>query len=37
MGMQRLRHAGYERPFTTLEDGVTEYVQRYLANSDPYR
>jgi ADP-L-glycero-D-manno-heptose 6-epimerase len=35
--MQRLRRAGYERPFTTLEDGVTEYVQRYLATSDPYR
>jgi ADP-L-glycero-D-manno-heptose 6-epimerase len=35
--MERLRGAGYERPFTTLEDGVTEYVQRYLATSDPYR
>jgi ADP-L-glycero-D-manno-heptose 6-epimerase len=35
--MQRLRRAGYERPFTSLEDGVTEYVQRYLATPDPYR
>jgi ADP-L-glycero-D-manno-heptose 6-epimerase len=35
--MERLRHAGYERSFTALEDGVTEYVQRYLAAPDPYR
>jgi ADP-L-glycero-D-manno-heptose 6-epimerase len=35
--MERLRAAGYERPFTSLEDGVTEYVQRYLAAPDPYR
>jgi len=35
--MERLRRAGYERPFTTLEDGITEYVQGYLATSDPYR
>jgi ADP-L-glycero-D-manno-heptose 6-epimerase len=35
--MERLRRAGYERPFTTLEDGVTEYVQRYLSAPDPYR
>jgi ADP-L-glycero-D-manno-heptose 6-epimerase len=34
---ERLRRAGYERPFTTLEDGITEYVQGYLATSDPYR
>ncbi|HWW21496.1 MAG TPA: ADP-glyceromanno-heptose 6-epimerase [Steroidobacteraceae bacterium] len=35
--MQRLRLAGYERAFTSLEDGVSEYVQRYLATADPYR
>jgi ADP-L-glycero-D-manno-heptose 6-epimerase len=35
--MERLRRAGYERPFTSLEDGVTEYVQRYLSAPDPYR
>jgi len=35
--MERLRRAGYTRPFTSLEDGVTEYVQRYLASDDPYR
>jgi ADP-L-glycero-D-manno-heptose 6-epimerase len=35
--MQRLRTAGYARPFTSLENGVTEYVQRFLATADPYR
>jgi ADP-L-glycero-D-manno-heptose 6-epimerase len=35
--MTRLRAAGYARPFTSLEDGVTRYVRDYLATSDPYR
>ena len=35
--MQRLRQAGYSRAFTSLEDGVREYVQSYLARPDPYR
>lgn len=35
--LDRLRGAGYRRPFTTLEDGVTAYVQGYLDRSDPYR
>ena len=35
--MARLRAAGYERPFTELEDGVRRYVQDYLAAPDPYR
>ena len=35
--MDRLRSAGYARPFTSLEDGVGDYVRRYLANEDPYR
>jgi ADP-L-glycero-D-manno-heptose 6-epimerase len=33
----RLRSAGYARPATSLEDGVTEYVQRFLHTADPYR
>ena len=33
----RLRAAGYDRPFTTLEDGVGDYVRRFLATDDPYR
>ena len=35
--MDRLRAAGYTTPPTTLEDGVRDYVQRYLAAADPYR
>jgi ADP-L-glycero-D-manno-heptose 6-epimerase len=35
--MTRLRDAGYDRPFTSLEDGVADYVQRYLVAPDPYR
>ena len=33
----RLRAAGYDRPFTKLEDGVGDYVGRYLSQPDPYR
>jgi ADP-L-glycero-D-manno-heptose 6-epimerase len=35
--MSRLRAAGYAAPFTTLEDGVADYVGRYLLTVDPYR
>jgi ADP-L-glycero-D-manno-heptose 6-epimerase len=35
--MQRLRAAGYERPFTTLEEGVRRYVEQFLARADRYR
>jgi ADP-L-glycero-D-manno-heptose 6-epimerase len=35
--MERLRQAGYDQPFTALEDGVADYVTRYLAAPDPYR
>jgi ADP-L-glycero-D-manno-heptose 6-epimerase len=35
--MQKLRDAGYDRPFTSIEDGVRRYVERYLAGPDPYR
>lgn len=35
--MDRLRAAGYDRPFTSLEDGVADYVRTYLASDDPYR
>ena len=34
--MTRLRDAGYEGQFTSLEDGVARYVRDYLANEDPY-
>jgi ADP-L-glycero-D-manno-heptose 6-epimerase len=35
--MQRLRAAGYARPFASVEAGVRDYVERYLAGADPYR
>ncbi|MEK9661318.1 MAG: ADP-glyceromanno-heptose 6-epimerase [Alphaproteobacteria bacterium] len=35
--MDRLRAAGYDRPFISLEDGVRDYVQNYLEADDPYR
>jgi ADP-L-glycero-D-manno-heptose 6-epimerase len=33
----RLRAAGFDRQFTTLEDGVGRYVREFLATGDPYR
>lgn len=33
----RLRAAGYDQPMTSLEDGVTDYVRRFLSQPDPYR
>jgi ADP-L-glycero-D-manno-heptose 6-epimerase len=35
--MARLRAAGYDRPFTALEDGVADYVANYLETPDLYR
>ena len=35
--MRRLREAGFERDFTSLEEGVRRYVQDYLLRDDPYR
>jgi ADP-L-glycero-D-manno-heptose 6-epimerase len=34
--MARLRAAGYDRPFTELEEGVARYVRDYLSQPDPY-
>ena len=28
--INKLRDAGYDKPFTNLEDGVTDYVHNYL-------
>jgi len=35
--MRKLRDAGYTRPFASVEDGVAEYVTRFLSTDDPYR
>ncbi len=35
--MTRLRAAGFNQPPTELEDGVRDYVTRYLMADDPYR
>ena len=34
--MERLRGAGYEAPFHSLEQGVEDYVRYYLEAPDPY-
>jgi ADP-L-glycero-D-manno-heptose 6-epimerase len=34
--LSRLRAAGYNAPFTPLEDAVTDFVTGYLAQPDPY-
>jgi ADP-L-glycero-D-manno-heptose 6-epimerase len=34
--MKRLAEAGYARPMTPLEDGVSDYVRSYLLGPDPY-
>jgi ADP-L-glycero-D-manno-heptose 6-epimerase len=35
--MRRLRSLGYNQSFTTLEDGVTRYVQCFLLAADKFR
>ena len=34
---ERLRAAGYNNPFISLEDGIHSYVQDYLESKDPFR
>ena len=35
--MERLMAAGYPKPMTGLEEGIEEYVTRYLSQPDPHR
>ena len=35
--MGKLRAAGYDQPFLSLEEGIEDYVKSYLATEDPYR
>lgn len=32
----KLRALGYDKPMTSLEDGVADYVTNFLAKDDPY-
>ena len=34
--MSKLVAAGYDKPFTSLEDAAKDYVQNYLAQEDPF-
>ena len=34
--VQKLRDAGYAKPFTELEDGIQEYVREYLLTESCY-
>lgn len=34
--MEKLKRAGYTKRFTSLEEGVKDYVQNYLAKEDSY-
>lgn len=35
--MSKLRNAGYDDPFASVEEGVADYVNRFLSKDDPYR
>ena len=35
--MERLAAAGYDRPLTPLEEGIGDYVGRFLSQPDPHR
>ncbi|MGL4253671.1 MAG: ADP-glyceromanno-heptose 6-epimerase [Fusobacteriaceae bacterium] len=34
--MVKLKRAGYDKPFYTLEEGIKDYVVNYLSKEDPY-
>jgi len=34
--MLKLKHAGYEKPFMSLEEGITDYVNNYLGKKEYY-
>lgn len=35
--ISKLREKGYDKPFTSLEDGVKDYIVSYLSTLDPYK
>ena len=34
--MTKLKSIGYDKPFTSLEEGVKDYVKNYLVNKKYY-
>ena len=34
--MDKLKNAGYKKPFTSLEDGISQYIHSFLEKDDPY-
>ena len=34
--MDKLRNAGYDKPFTSLEDGIADYVKNYLVQDKTF-
>lgn len=34
--LTKLRSSGYDKPMTSLEDGIRQYVPNYLNKNDPY-
>jgi ADP-L-glycero-D-manno-heptose 6-epimerase len=34
--MSKLRNAGYKKPFTLLEEAVSDYIKTYLSKDNPY-
>ncbi|KAF0117820.1 MAG: ADP-L-glycero-D-manno-heptose 6-epimerase [Rhodospirillaceae bacterium] len=36
-GMEKLRAAGYDKPFLSLEEGIGRYITDFLATGDRYR
>ncbi len=34
--MEKLKHAGFEQAFTSIEDGVNDYVKNYLSSTSYY-
>ena len=34
--MEKIKRAGYTKKFYSLEDGIKDYVQNYMAKEDPY-
>ena len=36
MPLTKLREIGYDKPFSSVEKGVNDYVNNHILKSDPY-